>query len=414
MIHLPTAFFIFGALAFLFAIKMAADGIGRGESAKVLLWWCTAFFCLACAGIVAALRPVDPSGVRSGLPSFLLLVAFALTWRGIAAFTGTRAPWPLVLAGPLIWIGAWSAGLFADDAYRLILVSVVVIGYMLATGHALFFHGGGLRSARQAGCVCFFHAGVQVLRIATILWLVSPTEPVRMAGFPAILFVFEAVLVLVALGYLFLSLSRERGEQMLLAAAQTDSLTGTLNRRGFADKAQQRLAAREDPLREDPLREDALLLCDLDHFNEFSDINRHGFGDEALTVFCRTAESHLGAGDLIGRLGGAEFAILLVGTDRAAATRRADSLRQAFEAAARNNSALPAGLTVSIGLSSTGPGRELENLLRRADNALHRAKARGRNRVVSADDRTEDSPAATASADSSSLVSKRSSPVAAG
>lgn len=354
MIHVPTAFFIFGAVAFLFAIKMAADGIGRGESSKVLFWWCITFLCMAIASLTMALRPFDPVGGRSGLPSLLLLIGFALAWRGVGSFTGTQAPWGLVLLGPVIWLAAWSQGVFANDGHRLILVSIVVIGYMTASGWALVSRGGGLRSARQAGFVCFFHAGVQILRIITVLWLVSPTEPVNMAGFPAILFVFEAVLMLVALGYLFLTLSRERGEQMLLAAAHTDFLTGISNRRGFTAKAERLLAASEFPV-----REDVLLLCDLDHFKAVNDAYGHAFGDEVLTLFCRVAESHMTKEDLIGRLGGEEFAVLLRGTDRLTAARRADALRRDFEAAALAMPSRPLGITVSVGLSSTELGRDL-------------------------------------------------------
>jgi diguanylate cyclase (GGDEF)-like protein len=391
MIHVPTAFFIFGAVAFLFAIKMAADGIGRGEASKVLIWWCVTFLCLAGASLIMALRPFDPVGGRSGLPSLLLLAGFGLAWRGVSTFAGTRAPWGLVVLGPLIWLAAWSQGVFADDGHRLILVSIVVIFYMTASGWTLITRGGGLRSARQAGMVCFFHAGVQVLRIITVLWLVSPTEPINMAGFPAILFVFEAVLMLVALGYLFLTLSRERGEQMLLAAAQTDFLTGVSNRRGFSSEAERLLAAADFPA-----REDVLLLCDLDHFKAVNDAYGHAFGDEVLTLFCRVAERHITKSDLLGRLGGEEFAILMRGNDRLTAARRADALRAEFEIAALGMPSKPQGITVSIGLSSTELGRDLADLLRRADNALYRAKARGRNRVVSSDGQTEGGPAVAA------------------
>ncbi|WP_188854672.1 GGDEF domain-containing protein [Aureimonas glaciei] len=229
------------------------------------------------------------------------------------------------------------------------------------------------------------------MRIITVLWLVSPTEPINMAGFPAILFVFEAVLMLVALGYLFLTLSRERGEQMLLAAAQTDFLTGVSNRRGFSSEAERLLAAADFPA-----REDVLLLCDLDHFKAVNDAYGHAFGDEVLTLFCRVAERHITKSDLLGRLGGEEFAILMRGNDRLTAARRADALRAEFEIAALGMPSKPQGITVSIGLSSTELGRDLADLLRRADNALYRAKARGRNRVVSSDGQTEGGPAVAA------------------
>jgi diguanylate cyclase (GGDEF)-like protein len=371
------------------AIKMAADGIGRGETSKVLAWWCTTYLCLAGASLTTALRPLDPTGARSSLPSFLLVTGFALAWRGIGTFTATRSPWSLVLLGPSIWLVAWSEGFFADDGHRLIVVSLIVMGYAAASGRALLAGGGDLRSARQAAFLCFFHAGVQGVRIVAVLWLVSPKEPIRMSGLPAMLFVLEAVLMLVSFGYLLLALSRERGEQMLLAASQTDFLTGVANRRGFMGAAGQHLAAARLPG-----HNDVLLLCDLDHFKAVNDVYGHAVGDEVLALFCRVAERHLTKADLIGRLGGEEFAILLSQNDRDTAARRANALRTEFQSSAAAMSSKPVGVTVSIGLSSTELGWDLHDLMRRADGALYRAKARGRNCVVRSDRLTETGPAA--------------------
>ena len=153
LIHVPTVCFILGALAFLFAVKMAADGLGRGESTKVLACWCFAFIFLAAASALMAVRPFGPSGARSVLPSFLLVVGFGLIWRGIAEFTGRRAPWILIAIGPLSFLVAWSQGIFSQDGHRLIFMSIVVSSYLIVSGRALFHGGGGLRSARLAGCV---------------------------------------------------------------------------------------------------------------------------------------------------------------------------------------------------------------------------------------------------------------------
>ena len=161
--------------------------------------------------------------------------------------------------------------------------------------------------------------------------------------------------------------------------AVTDSLTGLANRRRFDDalESEFRRASRDHlPL--------SLLVFDLDHFKALNDNHGHPVGDEVLQRVAGVVSGFAQrAGDLIARIGGEEFALLLPTTPLAAAAAIADKLKAQVAACA-----MPAGVpsvTVSVGvctLDEHGPGITPAVLMRSADEALYAAKRSGRNRVA--------------------------------
>lgn len=148
-------------------------------------------------------------------------------------------------------------------------------------------------------------------------------------------------------------------------AALTDSLTGISNRRHILSLAEQGLAASGAGL--------TIVLLDLDHFKRINDRHGHQVGDAVLQHFCRHALRHLRPGDGWGRFGGEEFLLLLSGSSVQDGVAVVERLR-----------AMPAEpgvppYTFSAGAVQARPGETLQALLRRADDALYRAKAAGRN-----------------------------------
>jgi len=126
-----------------------------------------------------------------------------------------------------------------------------------------------------------------------------------------------------------------------------------------------------------------VLMFDLDHFKGINDRFGHSVGDRALQVFAETASMKLRATDIIGRLGGEEFAAVLPATSLVSAGVAAERVRCAFEAAAVEIDGLPVKGTVSIGAAAaTNPNSDIDALLVQADKALYAAKAGGRNRVA--------------------------------
>ena len=153
--------------------------------------------------------------------------------------------------------------------------------------------------------------------------------------------------------------------------ASTDTLTGLLNRRSFS----QRVAAIPPHLF--PI---AVAMADLDHFKALNDTYGHETGDRALRLFARVLRDTLRASDIASRHGGEEFAVAFPDCSAVDATRALNTVRSQLDAAITVGG-LPS-FTVSFGVTESEPGEDLESVLRRADDALLRAKREGRDRVV--------------------------------
>jgi len=188
---------------------------------------------------------------------------------------------------------------------------------------------------------------------------------------------FEALLFTIAIAFIMLAMAKERTELRHKTAALIDPLTGIANRRAFLEEAMalgQRQGARPRPV--------AVLLADLDHFKSINDRFGHAIGDHVLQVFAKAASAELGPCDLIGRLGGEEFAIVLYDADHDNGLALAERIRLSFESAAVQLNGRPIGGTVSLGMVLSENGlADLPTLLAEADEALYCAKERGRNRT---------------------------------
>lgn len=164
-------------------------------------------------------------------------------------------------------------------------------------------------------------------------------------------------------------------ELELRRLAATDALTGALSRRAFREAAT-RAAALATRHRHDL----ACILFDIDRFKGINDGYGHAAGDRVLQAATDACRTHLRASDLIGRMGGEEFAILLPLTGRADALSAAEKIRAAF-AQARVPGEEGLSFTASFGVSALDRSvRDVDALLDRADAALYAAKAEGRNR----------------------------------
>jgi diguanylate cyclase (GGDEF)-like protein len=156
--------------------------------------------------------------------------------------------------------------------------------------------------------------------------------------------------------------------------AETDPLTGLLNRR-----------AMEERVRE--LRTDdtgfALAMADLDHFKRLNDSFGHETGDRALRTFANVLRASVRDDDIVARHGGEEFVIVLPGLDALGAAPVLHRIREELRAAV--GGALIPSFTVSIGVADSTWSPALDQVLRAADHALFEAKDQGRDRLVIAD-----------------------------
>ncbi|MCU4677414.1 diguanylate cyclase [Catenovulum sp. 2E275] len=163
----------------------------------------------------------------------------------------------------------------------------------------------------------------------------------------------------------------------LAYAANHDSLTGAFNRHAFMESLNQKFTDK-------PTNSIALLLSDLDHFKSINDQYGHPSGDAMLKHFYQICRSKVRSDDVIARIGGEEFAVILIGQDKTTACIIADRIRQSFaesELELENGQKLNA--TTSIGIVYSEQNIHPEELIQQADLALYRAKENGRNRVES-------------------------------
>ncbi|HXZ61429.1 MAG TPA: GGDEF domain-containing protein [Acidimicrobiales bacterium] len=153
--------------------------------------------------------------------------------------------------------------------------------------------------------------------------------------------------------------------------ASTDTLTGLLNRRSFSERVAT-VPAHLQPV--------AVAMADLDHFKTLNDTYGHETGDRALRLFARLLRDALRKSDIASRYGGEEFAIAFPDCSALDAIRALNTVRAQLDAAITVGG-LPK-FTVSFGVTEAETGEDLDDVLRRADEALLQAKRQGRDRVV--------------------------------
>ena len=166
--------------------------------------------------------------------------------------------------------------------------------------------------------------------------------------------------------------------------AETDPLTGLLNRRAMEERVR-RLRETHTPF--------ALAMADLDHFKRLNDSFGHDTGDRALRTFARVLREALREADVVSRHGGEEFVVVLPRTDALAAAPVLHRIREKLREAV-GTATVPA-FTVSIGVADSSWSSDLGDVLRAADHALMQAKAQGRDRLVIADPPPDPGPLAT-------------------
>ncbi|MDF1608110.1 diguanylate cyclase [Hoeflea sp. YIM 152468] len=156
--------------------------------------------------------------------------------------------------------------------------------------------------------------------------------------------------------------------------AETDPLTGLLNRRAFEARAQAlRSAAAPLPT--------GLIFCDIDHFKRVNDSHGHEMGDRALIAFARQLERETPDTAICARLGGEEFCVLVAGVNDETIRLQATHLRSAVEWLQIPTSTGRLGLTASFGYCRLDPGDDLQAAMASVDAAVYKAKSDGRNQV---------------------------------
>lgn len=264
-----------------------------------------------------------------------------------------------------------------DGSYNAmnLSISVLLVAIFSIPAYRLTF---GRDSSSFTRAVGFFYLLYCLINVVRAFYVVHTDNVSVMVGnlMHSVVFLgLFALLIFGSVGYMLML--REKTELELLQAARTDELTGLFNRRAFFSHAQ--LAMGFASRAWSPV---SFLMLDVDHFKQLNDQFGHPAGDAALRALARAVELCVRPQDVLGRLGGEEFGLLLVcPTDNALAV--AERIREQVERL--QVAELPGcSMTVSIGVASLQAveGWDVEQLMQEADRQLYQAKLRGRNQVV--------------------------------
>ncbi|MGI8527586.1 MAG: GGDEF domain-containing protein [Pseudolabrys sp.] len=351
----------------------------QNTAVTAVAWWGFAHLIRAGSVVLFGMYGSVPDLISIDLANALLFTAFAVTWTGARVFDGRPAEPVYLVTGAVLWLLVCRLPVL-DDAMnaRVLIASGIITAYTWLTAYE-FWQGREepLVSRWPAIFMLFAHGALFLLRtpLVTVLPWSSGNNVFGSVWLTVVS--FEALLFTISIAFILLAMAKERTELRHRTAALIDPLTGIANRRAFLLDAGA-LAKRHmgNP------RPSTVLLIDLDHFKSINDRFGHAVGDRVLETFAETARQVVRSNDLIGRLGGEEFAAVLNDTPPEKAQAMAERLRAAFEQAALDVDGRPVGATVSIGLvHCDGVLFDVPGLLAQADQALYFAKERGRNRV---------------------------------
>jgi len=351
----------------------------QNTAIQAVAWWGFAHLIRAASIVLFGMYGSAPDLITIDFANALLFTSFAVTWTGARVFDGRPAEPVYLVTGAVLWLLICRLPVLADAIeMRALIATGIITTYTWLTAYE-FWRGRSetLVSRWPAIFMLFAHGALFLLRtplIAVLPW--SITNNVYGSVWLTVLS-FEALLFTISIAFILLAMAKERTELRHRTAAMVDPLTGIANRRAFMqDAAQLAKQHRTSP------RPTAVLLIDLDHFKSINDRFGHALGDRALELFALTARQSVRSTDLLGRLGGEEFAAVLADTTQEKAVAVAERIRASFAQAALEVDNRPVGATVSIGLVHChGAVLDMHELLAQADLALYCAKESGRNRV---------------------------------
>lgn len=328
-------------------------------------------------------------GLVGGLPGIpavmlangLFALAYAEMGRAVRVFDGRDARASrieLALVAALIALPFVFGYVWPDPRWRLALGAPMLAALSLGVAWSVL---NGARPLRAAGYLTgglFVISALPMLLRAGVELAAFGMDVESARAFSRNLF-FLTGSGLPLIGTIgFLLMCNDRINDELTRLAMLDPLTSVFNRRTFDERAGQAIA--EAARLRLPL---SLLAVDIDHFKHVNDEFGHEVGDEALRLVVARMRESLAEGQILSRIGGEEFAVLLPGSDESEASAIAERLRRHLERSSVSAGGHELILKISAGVATLAPGMENHStLLRAADRALYAAKRAGRNRVA--------------------------------
>ncbi|HVT98550.1 MAG TPA: GGDEF domain-containing protein [Acidobacteriaceae bacterium] len=333
-----------------------------------------------------SVRPWAPAWITIMIANLALFAAMLLLYCAAADTVAARRKF--LPSGIALWLAsgagfAWFTWIHPALTPRILMSSSLCAVYAGAAAWVLYRHRGVAGQGTSAtmlrsliSSMVWLESAVVALHTVRCVLTVCfpPSSFIHLDSIQAGFSYLNLVLVLGNIcGLIWLSLCRHRAELQVLA--QTDGLTGLLNRRAFEQILARELARAQrggDSL--------AVLLVDIDRFKEVNDTLGHLAGDEVIRRVSAVLRGGLRPADALGRYGGEEFVCML----RESSPDQAEEVAERLRVEIAGLSAMPGGLriTASIGVAASQPTEDIEQLLRRCDDALYGSKRRGRNLVT--------------------------------
>ena len=382
-LHVPTLVLIlvvgFGLLTL--QLWMAARGaLNRGEL-RWLRWaglsFCSGFICFA---------------LVECLPPWLMLLAGNwLLMGGLLGLSAAVSRHLLNRALPRWHLGLMALAMLAAPLVLQVPTAVragtmsAAMGLLLlpATVAALRLGWRGELSFRVVSLMLVLASLMLWFRVGLALWWLrrDPATVEPWLTWSSVIFML-AFMAVMAAGFGFVLATFERMASQMRKLASVDSLTGACNHNTTVSLLQH---AMERGRREgQPV---SFVMLDLDHFKRVNDQHGHAVGDQVLKAVAASTRSRLRGSDVLGRLGGEEFGLVLPATGEAGARHLAEQVRLAVEGLElAGDGGRPLRVTLSAGVAEAARSDTPETLMHLADKALYQAKQKGRNRVVVADD----------------------------
>lgn len=350
---------------------------------RASLTWGLAIVLLTAAMGAVLLRGSLPPAVGAALPNLLNVAGMWLIWRGVRIFV-RRPPASAESVGVALAGAAAVAGATAAGAPHGVIVVAAASTMAWLLGRAAMDVHSGLQAefGRAAALLCALPlaaiAAVLALRAGLVLasgrlqgHALEGNAPLETG------LVFSFLAMSLAMNFAMGALVVLRLVNRLRHLSQHDALTRLVNRRGLeqcVEAERQRLQRQGRPF--------AVLSIDIDHFKAVNDRHGHAAGDQVLVGVAQALRREARGQDIVARMGGEEFALLLPETGATGAQQMAQRLLEALRAEQHEVEGQRLRVTISIGLAVvTDPSESAEALWRRVDAALYRAKAAGRDRV---------------------------------
>ncbi|MGE0752769.1 MAG: GGDEF domain-containing protein [Variibacter sp.] len=373
--HVPTLVMVMAFVTAILGTLLVCTWL-QDRRVRPLLWWGATCLLTAVGMVMLGLRGSIPTFLSISVANAALILAAGMMWNGAQLFEGRPSRGRWLILPPVFWFVASQLPPMSEDIrLRIVVFSLILAAFVFATVHTFWQGRTELLVSRWAVItVLLIHGTMHLLRVPGAYVLHIPPESVLFrSGYFGIM-VTTLLCFMVAFAFTLLALTKERAELHFKRAACIDPLTGLLNRRALFDACQTADTTATD-------RNLSVLVFDLDRFKQINDRFGHPVGDHVLQLFAAAARKELRGCDLLGRLGGEEFAAFLPGCDAEQAARAGERVRHRFADAASTIGLPDFRPTVSVGVAVASDARDVFALIVDADRAVYRAKEEGRNCV---------------------------------